>query len=68
MDQAAAHVHYEESKNPKDKEYYRDGPKHDVILARSELHLARLKMYPVDAAPAFPLALRGHMQDGNEHA
>jgi hypothetical protein len=36
MDQAATHVHNEESKNPKDEENYRDGPKHDGILARSE--------------------------------
>ena len=42
MDQPSTHVHDEESENPKDEEYYRDGPKHDGILARSELRLARL--------------------------
>ena len=41
MDQPSTHVHYEEPKNPKDEENYRDGPKHDGILARSELHAAR---------------------------
>ena len=37
MDQPSTYVHDEESKNPKDEENYRDGPKHDGILARSEL-------------------------------
>ena len=41
MDQPAPDVDYEEPKNPKNEEYYRDSPKHDGILARSELHLAR---------------------------
>jgi hypothetical protein len=36
VDQPAPDVHYEKPKNPKDEEYYRDGPKHDGILARSE--------------------------------
>jgi hypothetical protein len=41
MNQPAPNVHYEESETPQNKEYYRDRPKHDGILARSELHLAR---------------------------
>ena len=41
MNQPAPDVHYEESENPQNEEYYRDRPKHDGILARSELHLAR---------------------------
>jgi hypothetical protein len=36
MDQPATHVHHKETKNPKDEQNYRDGPKHDGILARSE--------------------------------
>ena len=40
VDQPAPDVHYEEPENPKDKEYNRDGPKHDGILARSELRRA----------------------------
>jgi hypothetical protein len=28
MDQAAAHVHYEEPENPQDEKNYRDGPEH----------------------------------------
>jgi hypothetical protein len=43
VNQPAAHVHYEEPENPKDEEYYRDGPKHDGVLARSELQEARRK-------------------------
>jgi hypothetical protein len=38
MDQSAANVHDEESENPEYEQNYRDGPKHDGILARSELH------------------------------
>jgi hypothetical protein len=41
VNQPAPDVHYEEPKNPQNEEYYRDRPKHDGILARSELHLAR---------------------------
>jgi len=41
MDQASTHVYDEESENPKDEQNYRDGPKHDGILARSELRVAR---------------------------
>ena len=44
MDQSPANVNDEESKNPKDEENYRDRPKHDGILARSELHLERQGM------------------------
>jgi hypothetical protein len=40
VNQAAANVHHEEAEYPQDKENYRDRPKHDGILARSELHLA----------------------------
>src|SRR5205823_1558649 len=43
---------------PKDEEYYRDRPKHDGILARSELHPARQKMTSLCAQHAFGLALR----------
>jgi hypothetical protein len=46
MDQPAANMHDEESKNPENKQNYRDGPKHDGILARSELHPTRQKTYP----------------------
>jgi hypothetical protein len=41
MDQSSTYVHDEESENPKDEQNYRDGPKHDGILARSELRVAR---------------------------
>jgi hypothetical protein len=41
MDQPSPNVHDEESENPKDEQNYRDGPKHDGILARSELRVAR---------------------------
>jgi hypothetical protein len=41
MDKPAPDVNHEEPENPKNEEYYRDSPKHDGILARSELHLAR---------------------------
>jgi hypothetical protein len=44
MDQPSSHVYHEEPKNPKDEQNYRDRPKHDGILARSELHLERLEM------------------------
>jgi hypothetical protein len=44
MDQASTHVHYEEPKNPKDEQNYGDRPKHDGILARSELHWERQEM------------------------
>jgi hypothetical protein len=40
MDQPSTHVHEKESKNPKYEENYGDGPQHDGILARSELHIA----------------------------
>jgi hypothetical protein len=36
VDQSATYVHDEEPENPKDEKNYRDGPKHDGILARSE--------------------------------
>ncbi len=41
MDQRAGDVESQEPQNPKDEENYRDGPKHDGILARSEIRLAR---------------------------
>jgi RecA/RadA recombinase len=44
MDEASSHVYHEEPKNPKDEQNYRDRPKHDGVLARSELHLARQEM------------------------
>jgi hypothetical protein len=52
MDQPSTHVHDEEPKDPKDEENYRDGPKHDGILARSELRVApqespRLGTHPI---------------------
>jgi hypothetical protein len=49
VDQAAAHVYHEETKNPQDEEYYRDRPKHDGILARSELHPAPTDVCGPDA-------------------
>jgi hypothetical protein len=70
MDQAATYVHDEEPKNPQNKENYRDGPKHDGILARSELHPTRQKTYPALAhLPRSPCVTLGYtMQDGNQHA
>jgi hypothetical protein len=41
MDQSSTYVHDKEPKDPKDEKNYRDGPKHDGILARSELRVAR---------------------------
>jgi hypothetical protein len=46
MDQTATNVHDEETENPENEQNYRDGPKHDGILARSELHPTRQKTYP----------------------
>jgi hypothetical protein len=70
VDQPSTHVHYEESKNPKDEEYYRDGPKHDGILARSELWSATGKLS--QAWHTSELRLRvmlGHSgEHGNQHA
>ena len=70
VNQPSTHVHHEESENPKDEENYRDGPKHDGILARSELHIA-----PQETSQAWHtsgLRLRvmlGHVvQHGNQHA
>ena len=37
MDERASDVERQEPQNPKDEQNYRDGPKHDGILARSEL-------------------------------
>lgn len=70
MDQSAANMHDEESKNPENKQNYRDGPKHDGILARSELHPTRQKTYPALAhLPRSPRVILGHtMQDGNQYA
>jgi hypothetical protein len=41
MDQPSTDVDDEETQNPQDEENYRDGPKHDGILARSELQATR---------------------------
>ena len=49
MDQPPTYVHHEKAENPKDEENYRDRPKHDGILSRSELHPARQTI-----SPAFP--------------
>jgi hypothetical protein len=70
MDQPSTHVHDKEPKNPKDKENYRDGPKHGGILARSELRLARLAISRAAAHtnPACAFMLGDTGQDGNEHA
>src|SRR5256885_4360594 len=68
VDQTAADVHDEESKNPQNEQDYRDGPKHYGILARSELHPAR-KIPAVGAARVRPgVMLRHTMQDGNQYA
>jgi hypothetical protein len=53
VNQPSTHMHDEEPKNPKDEENNRDGPKHIRILARSESHPARQKMYPACDQPAF---------------
>jgi len=70
MDQPAPDVYYEEPKDPKNKEYYRDSPKHDGILARSELHLARLKLSPLCTQPprSAGVMLGHNMRNGNQHA
>jgi hypothetical protein len=44
MDQPSTNVDDKESEYPKDEENYRDGPKHDGILARSELRIAPQEM------------------------
>ena len=49
MDQPPTDVHYEKPENPKDEENYRDRPKHDGILSRSELHPARQTISPAFA-------------------
>jgi hypothetical protein len=36
MDQPPTYVHNEKPENPKDEENYRDRPKHDGILSRSD--------------------------------
>jgi hypothetical protein len=70
MDQPSTHVHDEKPKDPKDEENYRDGPKHDGILARSELRVA-----PQEKSQAWHTsdrrlrAMLGHYgQHGNQHA
>ena len=70
MDQPAPDVHYEEPKNPKDEENYRDGPKHDGILERSELLAARQEMSQAWRASEPRLrGMLGHRrQHGNQHA
>jgi hypothetical protein len=40
VDQPATHVHDEEAEYPQDEKNYRDSPKHDGILVRSELRRA----------------------------
>ena len=57
MDQSSTHVHDEESENPQDEEYYRDGPKHDGVLARSELHVATQESPLLGTHPSFGCAL-----------
>ena len=57
MDQSSTHVHDEESENPQDEEYYRDGPKHDAVLARSELHVATRESPWLGTHPRFGCAL-----------
>jgi hypothetical protein len=51
MDQPPTHMHHEESENPENEENYRDRPKHDGILSRSELHPARQTISPHSAWP-----------------
>lgn len=46
MDQAAADIHNEEAQNPQNEQNYRDRPKHDGILTRSEIHLGADRQYP----------------------
>ena len=69
MNQAAAYMHHEESKNPKDEQDYRDRPKHDGIPARSELHLARQTVSSAWRAATRPGVMVPHApDDGNLHA
>src|SRR5438105_9330455 len=70
MDQPPTDVHHEKAENPKDEENYRDRPKHDGILSRSELHPARQTNSPALRVAACGLALvAGHSVDhGNQHA
>jgi hypothetical protein len=70
MDQPSTHVHEEKPENPKDEENYRDGPKHDGILARSELRLARQEVSQAwrTSEPRMRLMLGHFVQLGNEHA
>jgi hypothetical protein len=69
VNQAAAHMHHEESKNPKDEQDYRDRPKHDGIPARSELHPARQTVSSAWRAATRPGVMVPHAQhDGNLYA
>jgi len=69
VDESAANMHDEESKNPENKQNYRDGPKHDGILARSELHPARQTVSPAWRAATRPGVMVPHaLHDGNLHA
>jgi hypothetical protein len=69
VNQTATYVHHEESKNPKDEQNYRDRPKHDGILARSELHPARQTVSPAWRAATRPGVMVPHaLHDGNLHA
>ena len=57
VNQSATHVYYEEPEYPQDEENYRDRPKHDGILARSELHLERREMSQALRIPGWARAL-----------
>ena len=69
VNQAATNVHHEEPKNPQDEQNYCDRPKHDGILARSELHPARQTVSPAWRAATRPGVMVPHgVDDGNLHA
>jgi hypothetical protein len=57
VDQPTTDVHDEKAENPKDQQNYCDGPKHDRILARSELHATPWRCARLDAHPDFGWAL-----------
>jgi hypothetical protein len=56
VDQRANDVENQEPANPENEEHYGDGPKHDGILARSELQVARQKLSPALRRPTFGVA------------
>src|SRR5207302_6678812 len=70
MDQPPTDVHHEKAENPKDEENYRDRPKHDGILSRSELHPARQTISPAlrMATVGRALMVGDSEQHGNQHA